>query len=93
MEGFLREGRLTVELGVLSDSDVEEGGVEPVQGNADVSDGVENYLCIQVLYQVVVEAEREREGGIFLSLYIIQTLTSFLSTAFHRAGPRILTRP
>ena len=51
-------------LGVLLDSDVEEGGVEPLQSDAHVRDGVQHYLCIQVLYQVMVEAGREgREGG------------------------------
>ena len=56
---------LTVELWVLSDSDVEESGVEPLEGNTDVSDCVEYNLRIQVLYQVMVETgntEREREG-------------------------------
>ena len=48
-------------LGVLLDSEIEEGGVQPVQGYGDVSDGVEHYLCIQVLYEVAMEAERE--GG------------------------------
>ena len=44
----------TVVSWVLVDSDVKEGGVKPVQCYADVSDGVQHYLGIEVLYQVVV---------------------------------------
>ena len=53
-------------FGVLLDSDVEECGVQPLQSYADVCDGVQYYLCIEVLNQVVVQAAgrgRERQGG------------------------------
>ena len=53
----------TVVLGVLLDSDVEEGGVKPLKSNGDICYGVQHYLCIQVLDQVVVEAGGGREGG------------------------------
>lgn len=49
-----RNGLLTVVCWVLFDSDVEEGGVKPVQSNADVCDGVQDYFCIQVLNKVVM---------------------------------------
>lgn len=69
--------RLTVELGVLSDSDVEESGVEPFESNADISDGVQHYLCIEVLYQVMMETtdqehiEEKREILQFTSAAVV----------------------
>ena len=55
----------TVVLGVLLDSEIEEGGVEPVQSYGDVGDGVQHYLCIEMFYEVAMEAERDgrEEGG------------------------------
>ena len=43
-------------LGVPQGSDVQEGGADPVQGHADVTDGLQHDLCIQVFHQVTVEA-------------------------------------
>ena len=42
---------------VLFDSDVEERWPQPLQGDGDVSDGVENNLSIQMLYQVTMKAD------------------------------------
>ena len=52
----------TVVCGVLPDTDVEEGGVEPAQCHADISDGMQDYLCIEMLYQVVVKAAGEHSS-------------------------------
>ena len=46
----------TVVLGVPEGPDVQEGGADPVQGHADVTDGLQDDLCIQVFHQVAVEA-------------------------------------
>ena len=37
--------------------------MEPFEGNADVCDCVEDYFCIQMLYEVMVETGGGREGG------------------------------
>ncbi|TNN69837.1 hypothetical protein EYF80_019905 [Liparis tanakae] len=48
------ESALTVVCGVLEGSDVEEGGAYPVQSHVHITDGLENYLRIEVLHQVAV---------------------------------------
>lgn len=47
---------LTVVLGVPEGPDVEKGRTDPVQGHADVADGQQDDLRVQVLHQVAVEA-------------------------------------
>lgn len=45
---------LTIVCGILEGSDVEKGGAYPVQSHVDITDGLENDLCIEMLHQVTV---------------------------------------
>ncbi len=44
-------------FGVFQSTDVQEGGADPVKSHVHVRYGMENYLCIQVLHQVCMQAE------------------------------------
>ena len=50
----------TIVLRVPEGPDVQERGAYPVQGHADVTDGLQDDLCIKVFHQVAVEAEDRR---------------------------------
>ena len=47
---------------VVEDAYVEEGGLDPVEGDCDVGDGGQHDLSIQVLDQVLVQAAAENRS-------------------------------
>lgn len=55
-------------LWVLLDSDIEEGRSQPLQGDGDISDGIQHNLSIQVFYQVPMKT------AVRMTLYNLTTL-------------------
>ena len=66
--------RLTIVSWVLLDAYEEESGLEPFQSDRDISDGVQHYLSIQVLYQVSVQTARKKRRTVGIMGAVSQTV-------------------